>query len=124
VDASTLGAAIKAESESARASYARDARLEQRVQLLDRWAATHVACGRTPCRWRLETALRPAIVLETGNILCNAVRDGTGCERERLSQLRDFNYFPRIHRALEERVLPSLADSGQGRSRGAITGCA
>ena len=127
VDAAKLLAELQKDPKAAREKYGRMVGLSSTCYYYVSGTGRVVAVTNSSISLALgDGAAVPDVIVETGNIFGNAVRDGTGLLNVNdFPNSRDFNDISsEINRRIEERVLPSLRAKASVGARVRFAGCA
>jgi predicted lipoprotein len=127
VDAATLLAAINKDIQAAHQKYGRSLGLSSTYYYFLSGQGRVVAVEKNLVSLAVNPASdKPDIVLETGNVFGNAVRDGTGLLNVNdFPNSQDFNDISaQINRRIEERVLPALRAKAAVGAVVRFAGCA
>ncbi len=127
VDAATLLSEIAEDAKAARAKYGRTVGLSSTCYYFVSGEGWVVAVKNDSVSLALrENDSNPDVVLKTGKIFGNAVRDGTGLLNvSDFPNSRDFNDISsEINRRIEERVLPPLHAKAAPGTKVRFAGCA
>jgi len=127
VDAATLLAEIKKDPKAARERHGRTLGLSSTYYYCVSGIGRVVAVEKNSVFLALdESGSTPDIVLETGNLFGNAIRDGTGLVKvDDFPNSRDFNDISsELNRRIEERLLPTLRSKAAVGAMMRFTGCA
>lgn len=123
-DATAVAEAARRDPASVRARFGRRAGLGDAYTLFVKGSGRVTSAGRGGIRLALDPA-GSEVILETGPVVGNAVRDGPGLlDASDFPNSQDFNALSaELNRRIEERVLPALRSAAPGKTV-RFAGCA